>query len=341
MLKQQDYTLHDGLTALDLGITMKQQTPNDMRAADGVDRRSAIKLMGLTAAACLTPSIGGCRSTPPTSQAAGRNGRIKQVPANWCFTGKISPDPWTTEQLLDNTERLGLPGVELLKPDQWHLLKERGLVCAATPSHGFVRGMNNLGHHDECIAILRERIKATAEAGFPNVMTFTGMADTSKHPRGGKVSAEDGLANCIKGYRQVAPMAADLGVSMVLEPLNSRATESMKGHPGYQGDHVDYCAKIVREVGSPGLKLLFDVYHVQIMDGDLVRRIHENKDIIGHVQIAGNPGRGPIGSDQEINYRAVMQAFLDIGYDGYVGHEWIPAQKPYEELEQAVEICDV
>ena len=128
---------------------------------------------------------------------------------------------------------------------------------------------------------------------------------------------------------------------MVLEPLNSRATENMRGHPGYQGDHVDYCAEIVRAVDSPGLRLLFDVYHVQIMDGDLVRRIHENKDIIGHVQIAGNPGRGPIGPEQEINYRAVMQALVDIGYQGYVGHEWIPVNNPYQELKQAVEICDV
>ncbi|MFN3168160.1 MAG: TIM barrel protein [Phycisphaeraceae bacterium] len=289
--------------------------------------------------------LGGCQTLRARDRVV-RHGRIKQVPANWCFTGKAGPDPWTTEQLLDNTERLGLPGVELLKPDQWHLLKERGMVCAATPSHGFVRGMNNPGFHEENLALLKQRIKATADAGFPNVMTFTGMADTSAgsafaHPRGAKVSADQGMANCIAGYKQIAPYAADLGVQMVLEPLNSRATQNMKGHPGYQGDHVDYCAKIVREVGSPGLRLLFDVYHVQIMDGDLIRRIHENKDIIGHVQIAGNPGRGPIGPDQEINYRAVMRALIDIGYDGYVGHEWIPTGDPFAQLKEAVETCDV
>lgn len=305
-------------------------------------RRDVIKAVGAGALAVCLPAISGCASG--TKQGAVTKllkGRIKQVPANWCFTGKAGADPWTLEQLLDNTEKLGLPGIELLKPDQWHLLKERGLVCAATPGHGFTKGMNNLGFHEDNIAILKERIKATADAGFPNVMTFTGMADTSKQPKGSKVTADQGMANCIAGYKKIAPLAADLGVSMVLEPLNSRATKNMRGHPGYQGDHVDYCAKIVREVDSPGLKLLFDVYHVQIMDGDLIRRIREHKDIIGHVQIAGNPGRGPIGPDQEINYRAVMQAFVDVGYEGYVGHEWIPTGNAFEQLQQAVEICDV
>ena len=306
--------------------------------SDMISRR---RLMQTTALAAVVSATAGCSTGGGRSTTNKRLGRIKQVPANWCFMGKAGSDPWTLTELLDNTERLGLPGVELLKPDQWHLLKERGMVCAATPSHGFTNGMNNLGFHDENIAKLKTAIKATADAGFPNVMTFTGMADTSKHPKGSKVTADEGMANCIAGYKKVAPFAADLGVSMVIEPLNSRATKNMRGHPGYQGDHVDYCAKIVREVDSPGLKLLFDVYHVQIMDGDLIRRIHENKDIIGHVQIAGNPGRGPIGPDQEINYRAVMQAFIDIGYEGYVGHEWIPTGDAYQQLEHAVEICDV
>jgi len=323
---------------------MSAQRDEQDRSQAGVGRRSVIR--GALAAALGASGLAGCA----TDGSAGRerdggSGRIKQVPAAWCFT-KASPRPWTVGQMLDHCERLGLPGVELLPPDQWHLLKERGMVCAATPSHPFVHGMNHRGLHEETIAKLKAAIKATADAGFPNVMTFTGMADTSPgsafaHPKGGKVDASQGMANCIAGYKRVAPYAADLGVSMVLEPLNSRATQNMRGHPGYQGDHVDYCAKIVREVDSPGLRLLFDVYHVQIMDGDLVRRIHENKDIIGHVQIAGNPGRGPVGAEQEINYRAVMRALLDVGYTGYVGHEWIPTGDPYAQLKQGVAICDV
>lgn len=304
---------------------------------DQVGRRTFIQSAAV-ALGGVAAGLSGCVSMQATAQR--RAGRIRQVAANWCFT-RSSPSPWTVEQLIENCHRLGLPGVELLPPEHWHLLKDRGMVCAATPSHGFVRGMNNLGHHDECLSKLKDAIKASADAGYPNVMTFTGMADTSAEPNGSAVTAEEGLANCIAGYKKIAPIAADLGVTLVLEMLNSRATENMRGHPGYQGDHVDYCAKIIREVDSPGLRLLFDVYHVQIMDGDLVRRIYENKDIIGHVQIAGNPGRGPIDASQEINYPAVMRALIDIGYKGYVGHEWIPTGEAYQQLKQAVELCDV
>ena len=320
---------------------------NQQCHAPGISRRTALHAIGAITATAVLPSIAACKARcDNVALNKSLKGRIKQVPANWCFTGQASSQPWTLTELLENTEKLGMPGVELLPPDKWHLLKERGMVCAATPSHPFKHGMNNLGLHEETTAKLKTAIKASADAGFPCVMTFTGMADTSKnsefpHAKGSKVSADEGMANCIAGYKKVAPYAADLGVSMVLEPLNSRDPANMKGHPGYQGDNVDYCAKIVREVDSPGLKLLFDVYHVQIMHGDLVRRIHENKDIIGHVQIAGNPGRGPLGLDQEINYRAVMQAFLDIGYEGYVGHEWIPTGNPFEQLKQGVAICDV
>ena len=128
---------------------------------------------------------------------------------------------------------------------------------------------------------------------------------------------------------------------MVLEPLNSRVDVKMKGHPGYQGDHVDYCMEIIKAVDSPGLKLLFDVYHIQIMDGNIIENIKKYKDYIGHVQIAGVPGRGEIGMNQEINYKAVMKAFLDAGFDGYVGHEWIPTGDPMTGLKEAVSICDV
>ena len=126
----------------------------------------------------------------------------------------------------------------------------------------------------------------------------------------------------------------------VLEPLNTRATENMKGHPGYQGDHIEYCMEIVKAVSSPGLKLLFDVYHIQIMDGNLLQNIQNYQEFIGHVQVAGVPGRGEIGLDQEVNYQAVMKEFLKVGYSGYVGHEWIPTRDPMTGLKEAVRICD-
>lgn len=265
-------------------------------------------------------------------------GRIKQVIAAWPFAKGAG---WTPEELVKQALAFGVSGVELLPVEHWGLLKDTGLVCAATKSHSFERGMNNKGHHAECFAALEKAIEATSAAGFPNVMTFTGMADTSNHENGSQVDAEEGMKNCIEGYKKMALLAEKKKVTMVIEPLNSRVGEVMMGHPGYQGDRIDDCVEIVKAVGSPGLKVLFDAYHVQIMDGDLMRRIEQHAEFIGHVQIAGNPGRGEIGDDQEINYRGVMKALLKVGYDGYVGHEWIPKGDAVEGLKEAIAICDV
>ena len=130
-------------------------------------------------------------------------------------------------------------------------------------------------------------------------------------------------------------------MTLCLEMLNSRVDVTMKGHPGYQGDHTDYCVDIIRRVGSPRLKLLFDVYHVQIMDGDVITRFRQYEDLIGHVHTAGVPGRGELDDTQEINYRGVMKAIADAGYQGYVGQEFIPTRDPLEGLRQAAEACAV
>ena len=132
------------------------------------------------------------------------------------------------------------------------------------------------------------------------------------------------------------------GVNICLEMLNTRDdSDPMKGHPGYQGDHTDYCIEIIRAVGSPRMKLLFDIYHVQVMDGDVIRRLKQYKEHIGHIHTAGNPGRCELDEDQEVNYAAVMRALLDIGYAGYVGQEFIPTRNPFAGLKQAYEVCDV
>jgi hydroxypyruvate isomerase len=215
------------------------------------------------------------------------------------------------------------------------------LVCGATKSHHFERGMNNRNHHPEVFAELEKAITATAAAGFPNVMTFTGLLDTRHHPNGSVVTREEGHRNCLEGFKQMAALAEKHGVTLVLESLNSKVAEKMKGHPGYQGDHFDDCVEIAKAVSSPAFKVLFDAYHVQIMDGDLIRRIEKHHEFIGHVQIAGNPGRGEIGDDQEINYPALMKALLKVNYQGYVGHEWIPTSDPLKGLQEAISICDV
>ena len=264
---------------------------------------------------------------------------IKQVVAAWPFMN--AGPQWKPKKFVRMVRRLGVAGVELFPREHWPLLKKHNLICAATKSHTFIRGLNNKNHHPECFKALEEAIEVTASAGFPNVMTFTGMADTSSEVNGSVVSKEEGQKNCIVGYKKMVQMAEKKNVCLVLEPLNSKRAIQMKGHPGYQGDHLQYCLEIIKAVGSPSLKLLFDVYHIQIMDGDIIRHLRESREYIGHVQIAGVPGRGEIGKNQEINYAAVMTALVEIGYQGYVGHEWIPTGDAMMGLLEAVSICEI
>jgi hydroxypyruvate isomerase len=150
------------------------------------------------------------------------------------------------------------------------------------------------------------------------------------------------MDNCVKGYKQLVGHAEKKGVTLCIEMLNSRHGNGfMQGHPGYQGDHTDYCIELIKRVGSERMKLLFDIYHVSIMDGDVITRIHQHKDYIGHVHTAGNPGRGELDDKQEINYKPIMEALIDIGYKGFVGQEFIPTRNPLQGLREAVAICDV
>jgi hydroxypyruvate isomerase len=208
-------------------------------------------------------------------------------------------------------------------------------VCACVPSHGFKIGFNDPADWPTCIDILEKRIDLAAEAGFPNVITFTGY-------RKDRIPDDVGAKNCVEGFKKVVWHAEKRKVTLVLEMLNSRVSDHpMKGHPGYQGDHTDYCVDIIKRVGSERMKLLFDVYHAQIMDGDVIARIKQHKDYIGHVHTAGNPGRGELDETQEINYPPIMQALVDIGYKGFVGQEFIPTRDPLAGLTQAVQVCDV
>ena len=275
----------------------------------------------------------GGKSSPPLK------GNIKQVVAAWPFMN--AGPKWSAEVFLKQVASLGVAGVELFPVEKWGLLQQHKMICAATKTHTFIRGMNNKNHHAECFKALEKAILVTSAVGFPNVMTFTGLADTIGEPNGSKVSLEEGRKNCIEGYKKMARIAEQKKVTMVLEPLNSKVPENMKGHPGYQGDHIDYCIDIIKAVGTPRLKLLFDVYHIQIMDGDIISNIREHKEFIGHVQVAGVPGRGEIGFRQEVNYARVMRELLAIEYEGYVGHEWIPTGDPVIGLKEAVKICDI
>jgi sugar phosphate isomerase/epimerase len=263
----------------------------------------------------------------------------------WCFNA--AGEKWDVERTCQVAKELGCVSVEIVPPKDWPILRRHGLTCAIAPNgmpgFAFMNGFNNPRYRDEVLARTRETIDACAAAGVPNVIAFTGYKwKDADNPSSGAIGADEGADNCVAGLKQIADYAEARGVTVCVEHLNSRDhSHPMKGHPGYQGDDLDYVARIIRRVGSPRVKLLFDVYHVQIMNGDLIRRLDETKDILGHVHTAGNPGRCELDEKQEIQYAPIMRKLVEIGYQGYVGHEFIPTRNPVDGLREAVRLCDV
>lgn len=274
-----------------------------------------------------------------------RNGRIKQSLAYWCLNA--TSWEWDIERVCRTAVELGCPSVELAPPELWPVLRRYNLVCAIAlngmPEPVFVKGLNNLRYHEEIIANTRAMIDRCAEFGVPNVIAFTGLKwRDANDPTSGEISLAEGAANTVKGLRELAAYGGPKGVTVCLEHLNTRdSSTQMHGHPGYQGDDIDYCAEIVRQADSPYAKLLFDVYHVAIMNGDVIRRLRQYRDLLGHIHVAGVPGRAELDGNQEVHYPGVMRALVDIGYTGYVGQEFIPTRDPAEGLAAAVALCDV
>lgn len=272
-------------------------------------------------------------------------GNINHSVVFWCFN--IAGECWDMEKTCEVAKSLGCKSIEISEPEDWPTLQKHGLICALAPNGmpgaPFVKGLNNPEYHDEVKAATRRMIDACAEYGFPNVIAFTGYKwKNAEDPESGEISLEEGADNCVDALRELAVYAEEKGVTICLEHLNTRDdSHPMKGHPGYQGDDIDYVANIVRRVGSPRVKLLFDIYHVQLMNGDVMRRLEQNIDVIGHVHTAGNPGRCELDEDQEINFPPILRKLVELGYTGYVGHEFIPTRNPLEGLRQAVELCDV
>ncbi|MFN9040776.1 MAG: hydroxypyruvate isomerase family protein, partial [Planctomyces sp.] len=270
---------------------------------------------------------------------------IKHSVVFWCFN--IAGEFWSFEKTCQVAVSLGCKSIEICGPEDWPMLKKYGLTCALAangmPGAPFMRGLNNPEFHDEVLAATKKTIDACHEYGYPAVIAFTGYKwRNPEDPNSGEISAEEGAANCVAALKKLAPYAEEKNVTICLEHLNTRdSSHPMKGHPGYQGDDIDYVADIVRRVGSPKVKLLFDIYHVQLMNGDVIRRLEENRDILGHIHTAGNPGRCELDENQEINFPPILRKLVELGYDGYVGHEFIPNRDPLAGLRQAVEVCDV
>jgi hydroxypyruvate isomerase len=293
-----------------------------------LNRRKAIKQIGgglAMSAVATVPTI--VRGTNEPDLYVAKKGRIQQSVIHWCFK------PMPVEELAQHAARMGLKSVELVTPEYWPMLKKLGLICAITPSHGFTKGFAHKEEHAECLDLLRKRIDDSADAEFPNVITFSGFR------RG--ISDDEGMKNMVDGLKQIVGHAEKKKVTICLEMLNSRVNIEMKGHPDYFCDKIERAVEICKRVGSERMKVLFDIYHVQIMEGDVISRIKEFHPYVGHYHTAGVPGRNELDDTQELNYAPIMKTIAETGYKGYVGQEFIPTRDKALALNEAVKLCDV
>ena len=255
---------------------------------------------------------------------------LKQTIMGWCFK------PMDALTLAKNCQAMGLVAMEGIDKAAYKDVMAMGLKISLVGSHGFQKGPCNPEHRDFVAKSLVDGINLAADVGCKKVITFTGMKFDG-------MDREAAIKNCLDAWKAALPLAEAKGVTLVLEHLNSRDnTHPMKGHPGYFGDDVDFCFDLVRQIGSPNFKLLFDIYHVSIMNGDVIRRIRANHELIGHYHTAGNPGRCELDENQEINYPPILKAILETGYEGYVAQEFIPTwADPILALRHAAMVCDV
>ncbi len=253
-----------------------------------------------------------------------RKGRIKQSVCRWEYP-KLSLD-----ELCTYGAHIGLKGIDLLQPAEFEVPKKFGLVCTmGYAAAGSIRdGLNRLENHDKIEAGLRENIPLAVKAGVPNLITFSGN-------RNG-MSDEEGAKNTVIGLNRIKKIAEDANVTICLELLNSKVN-----HKDYMADHTAWGAAVMEEVNSPHVKLLYDIYHMQIMEGDLIATIQKNIKWIGHFHTGGVPGRNDLNDQQEVQWDGVMRGIAATAFSGYVAHEYKPLGDPYASLLQAVNLCDV
>ena len=250
-------------------------------------------------------------------------GRLKQSAARWCYS-KIAID-----DLCRDAAAIGLVALDLIDEKDWPTLKKYGLVAAMVSGAGTIPvAWNRKENHEKLEADMRANIEKAAAAKLPNVITFSG------NRRG--MSDDEGKANCIAGLNRVKKYAEDAGITICLELLNSKVD-----HKDYMCDHTAWGVDVCKAVGSPRVKLLYDIYHMQIMEGDVIRTIKENIQYIGHFHTGGVPGRHELDLSQELNYRPVCRAIAESGFSGYVAHEFLPTRDPIQSLEEAFKLCDV
>ncbi len=250
------------------------------------------------------------------------NRRIKQSVCKWCYRNV------ELDALCAAASSIGLYSVELLGPESFDVVKKHGLICALVNSHGITRGLNNPEHQPDCLDKIERAVEAASEAGFPNVITFSGNRDG--------IPDDVGLENCVAALEKVVGAAEQRGVTIVMELLNSKVD-----HVDYMCDNVAWGLELVDRVGSERFKLLYDIYHMQIMEGDVIRTIRDHHQSFGHYHTAGVPGRHEIDDTQELQYAPIMEAIVETGFSGYVAQEFIPTREPLESLAEAARLCDV
>ncbi len=277
-------------------------------------------MVGLSLGIPLGESLAGGLSAPAPHLV----NPIRHSVCKWCYN-KIP-----LEDFCEAVKTIGITSVELMGPKEWPILKKHGLDCALPhgAGKGIEKGFNDPVYHDELVASYEAVIPQVAAAGLSTLICFSGN-------RNGK-GEEEGLENCIKGLKRLIPVAEKHKVTLIMELLNSKVD-----HKDYQCDHTAWGVELCKRLGSDHFKLLYDIYHMQIMEGDIIRTIRENIQYIGHFHTGGNPGRNEIDETQELYYPAIMKAISETGYKGYVGQEFIPKRDWFESLKQSIGICTV
>lgn len=291
---------------------------------NSLSRRSLMHKTSLLAAGAVAAHLTGKTSAIEMSKVehVATQGRIKQSVSRWCY-GK-----WSLDELCEVSKRLGLKAIDLLGPGEFETVKKHGLICSLVNSHSLTDGLADKKYHETCLAKLRETIDATAAAGFPNVISFSG------NRRG--IPDDVGVENAVEALKKIAGYAEKKRITIVLEYLNSKVN-----HKDYMFDNMAWAVEVCKRVGSDRVKILYDIYHAQIMEGDIIRTIRENADYIGHYHTGGNPGRNEIDETQELYYPAILRAIAETGFTGYVAHEFVPKGDPLAALTYAARICDV
>ena len=286
------------------------------KSANTATRRTALKAASFGVLSAATKA-------GLAAENARAEGRLNQSVCKWCYRDMA------LETLCEHAAKMGIVSVELLTKEQWPVLAKYGLTCAI--GNGICRipdGTNRIENHASIERNARDLIEAARKAGVPNLIVFSG------NRRG--MSDEEAWENSAIILNRLKAQAEDAGVTILMELLNSKVN-----HKDYHCDRTPWGVELMKRVESPNIKLLYDIYHMQIMEGDVIRMIRENIDYIAHFHTGGNPGRHEIDDTQELNYKAISKAIADLGFKGYFAHEFIPVRDPMTSLREAVEICTV